>query len=223
MPDPLTARQSQLLEFIQDYIQEHHMAPILSEMAEELGVQSKTSILKLLDKLEKKGYITRKKFSPRTMHVLIQGDDVYGGNALPTLPVIKPPPVRQFHALRKQVERSITFDVSQYLRYDRDACFVAAAGDDGMSKAGILRGNLLVLEERDLGTLGDGELVGVLMGKRRGRILARRFRRINIFQFELRAEGSRFPNQTISVDDKDCYVIGPIISAVHLFGERKRD
>ncbi len=57
MSDTLSERQKQLLNFIIKEIREHSLPPSISEMAEYLGVKSKNAVAKILNCLEKDGYI----------------------------------------------------------------------------------------------------------------------------------------------------------------------
>lgn len=61
---PLTPRQSELLEFIEQYQWEHGASPTLREMREHFGVSSDNGILKHLKALEEKGYL-QKSETPR--------------------------------------------------------------------------------------------------------------------------------------------------------------
>lgn len=68
----LTARQRQLLGFIQAYQSDNGMAPTLEEMAEAMGVRSLATIHEHLAKMEWKGCIRR---SPRESRSIVTVDD----------------------------------------------------------------------------------------------------------------------------------------------------
>jgi repressor LexA len=55
----LTARQHQLLSFIEDYLKVHGFPPSIREMGDSMGVRSTNGINDHLKALEKKGYIVR--------------------------------------------------------------------------------------------------------------------------------------------------------------------
>lgn len=55
---PLTRRQSEILEFIQDYLEQQGISPTLEEIAKAFGV-SRVTIFGHIGELEKKGLLTR--------------------------------------------------------------------------------------------------------------------------------------------------------------------
>lgn len=55
----LTEREQGTLQFITDYIAKHHKAPLLTEIAEGLGIQSKGVVHRYVSALEVQGYIRR--------------------------------------------------------------------------------------------------------------------------------------------------------------------
>ena len=55
----LTEREEATLGFITDYAAKHHRAPLLTEIAEGLGIQSKGVVHRYLSALEEQGYIRR--------------------------------------------------------------------------------------------------------------------------------------------------------------------
>ncbi len=55
----LTEREQTTLRFITDYILKNHKAPLLSEIARGLGIQSKGVVHRYLSTLEEQGYIRR--------------------------------------------------------------------------------------------------------------------------------------------------------------------
>lgn len=59
----LTEKQEQVLELIRNYQLEHGTSPTLRELREALGVSSDNSILKHLDALEEKGFLSRREGS----------------------------------------------------------------------------------------------------------------------------------------------------------------
>ena len=66
----LTQRQSDLLRFIVRYADEHGMSPTYAEMADGLSLTFKSSIFKLLDGLQERGFIRRIPYRARAVEVL---------------------------------------------------------------------------------------------------------------------------------------------------------
>lgn len=69
MSKGLTARQKEILEIISDYVREKGYAPTYRELAEFLNIKSKYAILKHIDSLVSKGYLS-KDSSARTLRII---------------------------------------------------------------------------------------------------------------------------------------------------------
>jgi len=67
---PLTKRQSEILTFLQSYIQEHGYAPSFEEIAGRFSFQSLATVHEHLTNLERKGYIHRTHNESRAIEVL---------------------------------------------------------------------------------------------------------------------------------------------------------
>lgn len=63
----LTDRQKQLLFFVDDYRTENQINPSIRDMMDPLGLNSLRGVTQHLDALERKGYILRSKFQPRSI------------------------------------------------------------------------------------------------------------------------------------------------------------
>lgn len=70
----LTEREQATLQFIADYLLRHRKAPLLTEIAEGLGIQSKGVVHRYLSALEKQGYIQRQ---PRHRGIELLGHPDY--------------------------------------------------------------------------------------------------------------------------------------------------
>src|SRR5690606_39118067 len=66
----LTLRQVRLLAFIRDYTQKNGYSPGVREMQAELGLQSKSGVVRLLDALQERGRISRIRGKVRSVVVL---------------------------------------------------------------------------------------------------------------------------------------------------------
>lgn len=68
-----------LLRYIRDYRDEHEYSPVLREMKEAMGWASRSTAHFAVDRLEKKGYITRLHGSARTIKLTEKGFDRLNG------------------------------------------------------------------------------------------------------------------------------------------------
>ncbi len=77
----MTPRQKMVLEFIKSYWAENGYAPSYDNIKDGLGAKSKSSIAALIDRLERRGYITRIPRIARSIRVTKDGKAVTQGSA----------------------------------------------------------------------------------------------------------------------------------------------
>lgn len=64
-------RQIQILQFINEFINEHQYSPTVREITEAVGLKSPSTVHGHLDRLRKKGYINFVDSSPRTISIMM--------------------------------------------------------------------------------------------------------------------------------------------------------
>ncbi|MNR93697.1 LexA repressor [compost metagenome] len=67
---PLTKRQAEALMHIQIFTTKHNYPPTNRELADIMGVSSSSTVHGFLDRLEKKGFISREDGKPRALKVI---------------------------------------------------------------------------------------------------------------------------------------------------------
>jgi len=160
MPDTLTEAQNRCFNFIVRYTAEHRRAPSVRDIAKALGYASTNAVAQTLDALEKKGYI-RRAAGVRAIEILYRDEFSAfstNGSAEPAcaVPVMK---LDMSRASLQLVPRGVLYlDRAQLGNGD---FFISIADDDGMDKAGILKGDWVVLERRAVKESEKGILVGV--------------------------------------------------------------
>lgn len=137
----ITERQKQLLQFIVKQIRDHKLPPSVSEMADFLGVKSKNAVAKLLDCLEKQGYI-KTSGKARGIEVL---DSL--GQALDKgwlrVPIIGHVQAGSPHLAEEYVEDWINLPTT-LIKGRRDVFLLRVRGDS-MVNAGIHEGDLVIV------------------------------------------------------------------------------
>lgn len=86
MPDALTTRQREILEFITTFIHERGYPPTLREIGEHFGIRSTNGVNDHLKALEKKGYLRREDLKSRAMwpvHAPPRGEGEGRGQVIP--------------------------------------------------------------------------------------------------------------------------------------------
>jgi len=210
--DRLTQRQNEAYEFIRGYMDQHRKPPTLQEIGEALGIASTNGVYKLLQALEKKGWIEREKHAARGIELVDETSDPFGmGSGQPRLPIISRTASDQPERLRERPKGTISVD-DRLLRQARDPddCLVGQAGDDGMNGAAIQKGDLLLIEEMDWSDLENGALVAVLV---QAELLARTFHFAN-GRLHLRPADRHYTEDTFPPDHPGCYVIGRLLGLI---------
>lgn len=206
----LTQRQNEAYEFIRGYVDRNRKPPTLQEIGDALGISSTNGVYKLLRTLEEKGWIEREKHQARGIRLPEEDQDPFG-EALPTLPVVSRTASDEPEQLRERPRRTLSVD-HRLLRRARDpaSCLIGQAGDDGMNAAGIRKGDLLLIEERNWDDLDNGTLVAALV---RDQLLPREFDFAN-GRIHLRPADRHYTEETFPPNHPACYVIGPLLGLI---------
>jgi repressor LexA len=212
MPDRLTQRQNEAYEYIRRFMRERRKPPTLKEIGDALGISSTNGVYKLLQALEKKGYIEREKHAARGIRLLEDDVDPFAlDGGAPSLPVISRTASDQPERLRERPRGYLSVDDRLLRRAsDPDACLVTRAGDDGMNGDGIQKGDYLVVEEVDWGQIDNGALAAFLV---REQVQARRFHFAN-GRLHLRPADRHYTEETFPPKAPGCYVIGPVLTII---------
>lgn len=213
MKPRLTQRQNEAYEFIRGYLRDHRKPPTLQEIGDALGIRSTNGVYKLLQALEKKGYITREKHTARSIELVDDdaGDPFAPDAGLPNLPLVSRTASDRPEELRDRPTRFLSVD-DRLLprRCDPDDCLIGRAGDDGMNGAGILKGDFLLIEERPWDELKDGTVAVVLIGEK---LLVRTLHVAN-GRLHLRPADRHYSEETFPPGTPECYVIGRVVGLI---------
>lgn len=137
----LSDRQKELLKFIVKQIRERQLPPSISEMASFLGVKSKNAVAKLLDCLEKEGYI-KTNGKARGIEVLDSIGESLQKDFL-RLPILGNIQAGVPHLAEEQIEDWINLPTT-LIKGRRDVFLLRVRGDS-MINAGIHEGDLVIV------------------------------------------------------------------------------
>lgn len=178
----LTAKQHELLLFIQRKLEETGISPSFEEMKEALDLKSKSGVHRLISALEERGFIRRLPNRARALEVLRQSEDVTTGkraaaNANDMVARVATAPRAQPAAANDVIEIPLHGRIAagvpiEALESDRMLPVPAAllgAGDhyalevsgDSMIEAGIFDGDYALVKRTE--TARDGEIVVALV------------------------------------------------------------
>lgn len=154
----LSARQRQILDFIQKSITERGYPPSVREIGQAVGLSSSSTVHAHLTALEKKGLLRRDPTKPRAIEVL--DDEAWmRRERLVPVPVLGQVTAGKPILAVENVED--TYPLPFDLVRDEDVFMLRVRGDS-MIEAGILEGDLVLVRQQN--HADDGDIVVALLG-----------------------------------------------------------
>ena len=150
---PLTKRQREILDYLQDFIQQHGYAPSLEEIGRRFGLSSLATVHKHLTNLQEKGFIKRAWNRSRSVEMIPTSA---GGRALDL-------PLLGYVAAGSPIEAvatSETIAVPEDLVGRRDTYVLRVRGNSMIDEQ-ICDGDFVIVEDRK--TAQNGETVVALL------------------------------------------------------------
>src|SRR5947208_12010000 len=151
---PLTKRQREILDYLNDFIQQHGYAPSLEEIGRRFGLSSLATVHKHLTNLQEKGFIRRAWNRSRSVELV---PTRAGGRAMEL-------PLLGFVAAGLPIEAvasNETISVPESLVGKRDSYVLRVKGDSMIDEQ-IRDGDFVIDEERK--SVDNGEIVIALVG-----------------------------------------------------------
>jgi repressor LexA len=182
----LTARQRAVLQFIVTFQRENGCPPSIPEIQREFGIRSPNGVAGHLRLLERKGFIRRADRGSRQIEVTGPGHT--RRNALCDLPVFGAIPAgfpQTFEDAR--AESCITLDEQTLGFHPAPGSFALRVRGDSMAGAGILNGDMVIVEPGR--PAREGQIVAALVD---GESTLKRLVRIDGV-WSLRAENPAYP------------------------------
>ena len=141
----LTKRQQEILDFIREHQRVRGVTPSTREIQEHLGLASQTTVVDHLKALENKGVL--KKLSNTARGLVLT--DRYAGSEMREIPIYGTIPAGFPADQQQEAEGCIAVDTST-LRLPKGArTFGLKVRGDSMINAGILNGDVVILEFRE--------------------------------------------------------------------------
>jgi repressor LexA len=150
---PLTKRQREILDYLQDFIQQHGYAPSLEEIGRRFGLSSLATVHKHLTNLQEKGFIKRAWNRSRSVEMI---PATSGGRsvALPLLGYVAA------GAPIEAIASSETIAVPEEMLGRRDTYVLRVRGNSMIDEQ-ICDGDWVIIEDRK--TAQNGETVVALL------------------------------------------------------------
>ena len=153
--EKLTRRQEDALVFIKSYIVSHGYPPTVREIAEAIGVSSPATVQAHLDCLADKGYIKKGNNRNRTIELMVENEFIPKNEDVIEVPLLgKITAGNPIEAIENPNE---FFSLPAYLVPKDKEVFTLNVSGDSMINAGILDGDIVIVERRN--TARNGEIV----------------------------------------------------------------
>jgi repressor LexA len=159
---PLTARQQEIWQFLVDYVERHGYPPTVREIGEAVGLASPSTVHAHLANLERAGLLRRDPTKPRALDLI--------GHRRDMRPEEPAAPAQQKLPLLGQIaaggpllaEQNVEDELAVPEPLGRNADFLLRVKGESMIEAGILDGDILVVQRAQ--EARDGEIVVALAG-----------------------------------------------------------
>ena len=151
---PLTKRQREILDYLNEFIQQHGYAPSLEEIGRRFSLSSLATVHKHLTNLQDKGFIRRSWNRSRSVELLPSRS---GGRAIEL-------PMLGYVAAGAPIEAVVgseTIEVPESLVGKRDTYVLRVRGDSMIDEQ-IRDGDMVIVEDRR--SANNGETVVALLG-----------------------------------------------------------
>lgn len=150
-------RQSQILDFIKQYIQSHGYAPTLRDIANALGLSSLATVHEHLAALENKGFLIRKAGKSRAMELTKQNTSLLGEE--------KQVPILGFIAAGAPIEPytdpNAFLSIPSSFASKKKRVYVLQVRGESMIEEQIRDGDHVIVEETEQAK--DGDIVVALL------------------------------------------------------------
>lgn len=174
----LTKKQRDLLVFINDYTQKTGLSPSFEEMKDGLDLKSKSGIHRLINALVERGFLERLPNKARALEVKRLPENSTSSSVSTAGKVssfnLKKPPANINEVVAIPLHGKIAAGTPiEALRNDHDtidipmsmlgmqACYALTIEGDSMVKAGIMDGDIVIIEKCD--RANDGDIVVALV------------------------------------------------------------
>ena len=153
----ISKKQQEILEYIKTQILQRGFPPAVREICEAVNLKSTSSVHSHLETLEKNGYIRRDPTKPRAIEIL---DDTFNlmRREMVNVPVIGQVAAGEPILAQENIEDYLPLPMEHL---PNKQTFLLKVKGESMINAGILDGDLVLVEEVD--TAGNGDMVVALI------------------------------------------------------------
>jgi len=157
--EKITPRQKEILDFIKDYVDLNGYPPTYREIGRQFNISSTFGVKRHIDALVKKGYLTNENRSSRTLSLIINNSPIKDTNII-EIPIVGRVAAGVPIFSEENIEGNLTLDKN--LIGNRTECFGLKVRGDSMINAGILEGDLVIIQPQR--EAQNGDIVVALIG-----------------------------------------------------------
>lgn len=153
----ISAKQKEILEYIKSQILERGFPPAVRDICEAVHLKSTSSVHSHLETLEKNGYIRRDPTKPRAIEIL---DDTFNllRREVTNVPILGRVAAGEPILAEQNIENYFPVPMEML---PNNQTFLLKVRGESMVNAGILDGDMILVEEKQ--TASDGEMVVALV------------------------------------------------------------
>ena len=147
----ISKKQLEILEYIKSQILERGFPPAVREICEAVNLKSTSSVHSHLETLEKNGYIRRDPTKPRAIEIL---DDNFNltRREMVNVPIVGQVPAGEPILAQQNIENYFPIPVDFM---PNNSTFLLKVKGESMINAGILNGDMVLVEETRTASNGD--------------------------------------------------------------------
>ena len=189
-------KQKEIYEFLKTYTENKGYPPSVREICEAVSLKSTSTVHGHLKRLEKKGLIYRDPTKPRALEIVELSNEE---KELIDIPIVGKVTAGMPILATENIEDMFQIPIN-YVKHNNDLFILKVTGDS-MIEAGILDGDLAIIEQKNVATNGD-----IVVALIENEATIKRFFKENGF-IRLQPENKNY--EPIIVED--CSILGKLV------------
>ncbi|WP_446899618.1 transcriptional repressor LexA [Clostridium sp. LBM24168] len=149
-------KQLEIFKYIKSYVEQKGYPPSVREICSAVGAKSTSTVHRHLEKLEKDGYIKRDAAKPRTIEIVA---DLSNKKEMINIPIIGTIAAGKPILAVENIEDTFPLPID-YIK-NREQLFMLKIHGESMINAGILNGDLAIIEKTN--SAENGEIIAALI------------------------------------------------------------
>ncbi len=203
MPGKISDKQQEILDYIKSQIIERGFPPSVRDICTAVHLKSTSSVHSHLETLEKNGYIRRDPTKPRAIEILDESFNMLRREMV-NIPILGQVAAGEPILAEQNIEEYIPFP-AEYVT--KKQAFLLRVHGESMINAGILDGDLVLVEQRN--TAHNGEMVVAMIDD--SATVKRFYKEEGIIRLQPE-------NDTMDpIIVKDCVIVGKVIGVFRIF------